>query len=161
MAGAFFERNFANGIRLGVEVNYCYISFKHNYFNPPDTQGVITYSGNSRYLATPVHLSFNALHERTNSPLGLYGKIGYMPYIHLRSDVKYEYQSNSVFNRKLTSTQSHIEHYILLGIEATYTKRGTMVSLGLTNYNNIKVSQKQEYTGFPSLSVDAKIGMRF
>lgn len=160
MTGVFFERNFANGVRLGVEMNYCYSTFSHTYTNLPDTQGFITYSGNSKYFAMPVHFAFNALHEHKNQPFGLYGKLGYMPYLHLSSEVKYEYQINQAFNRKLTSTQSHTEHYVLLGVEFTYTKRGAVLSMGLTNYNNIKVSQKRPYTGFPSLSVDAKIGMR-
>lgn len=160
MAGIFFERNFANGVRLGAEVDYCYSTFSHTYSNLLDTPGFITYSGNSRYFAMPVHISFNALHKHENSPWAVYGKIGYMSYLHLRSEVSYEYQANRAFNKKLTSTQSNTEHYMSIGIEATYTTRWAMVSLGLTNYNNIKVSQKHSYTGFPSLSVDAKIGMR-
>jgi hypothetical protein len=159
-AGIFIERNYINGVRLGAEANYCYSTFTYTYTNPPDTQGFITYSGNSRYFAMPVHFAFNALHQHKNLPWGLYGKIGYMPYVHVRSNVQYEYKSNPAFNKKLTSTQSHAEHYVLIGIEATYTKRRMMISVGLTNYNNIKVRKNHEYTSFPSLSVDAKIGMQ-
>lgn len=160
MAGAFFERNFANGVRLGVEMNYCYSTFSYTYTNLPDTQGFITYSGNSRHFAVPVHFAFNVLHERKNQPFGFYGKMGYMPYMHLSSDVKYEYQTNNAFNKKLYSTQNHTAHYVLLGVEATYTKRNMIVSIGITNYSTIKVSKKSSIAGFPSLSVDGKIGMR-